>query len=89
MSGYQIVHLPDTVTVARSIVRDRRVSASDLGVYVRFVDAAEMFHTPDIDLLAGEMRMPREETEAAIARLVALEYLDDLSDRPVLVQPEA
>jgi hypothetical protein len=82
VNEYSAVHHPDSIQVTETIVNDRKVSATDLGVYARFLYAATMWHRPDLDLLVNEFHMPREETEASLVRLVAMEYLEPSEKRP-------
>lgn len=81
MPSYDVVHDPAAVMIHHKVITSRQLSAQDLGVYVRFGYAATMWHTPDLDLLVSEFKMPREETEAALQRLVALELLDEMPER--------
>lgn len=80
MPSYNIVGSPEAVALPVAVISDRRLSATDLGVYARFVYAATMWTYPDLEVLVREFRMPREETEAALLRLEALGILEEMPD---------
>jgi hypothetical protein len=81
MPRYSIVAAPESVALPVAAISDRRLSATDLGVYARLTYAATMWTHPDLELLVKEFRMPREETEAALLRLEALGILEEIPDR--------
>lgn len=80
MTDYNIVDVPEVVVLPMAAISDRRLSATDLGVYVRFAYASTMWTHPNLELLVKTFHMPREETEAALLRLEAFGVLEEMPD---------
>lgn len=68
---------PYLLAVPHRPITDSRLSAADVGVYMRCRWLGEIcFPYGDLDWLIAELRMPPEETRASVRRLVELGYLD-------------
>lgn len=68
---------PYLLAVPHQPITDSRLSAADVGVYMRCRWLGEIcFPYGDLDWLIAELRMPPEETRASVRRLIELGYLD-------------
>ncbi|MCQ8772091.1 hypothetical protein [Streptomyces telluris] len=68
---------PYTLVVAHDPITDPRLSATDLGVYLRcrwLLDICAPYGP--LDWLISELRMPKTETHESVQRLVELGYLE-------------
>ncbi|MER6023612.1 hypothetical protein [Streptomyces anulatus] len=83
MSGPEPVRLrtdsgsPYTITVPHDVVTDRRLSAMDVGVYMRCRWLMDLcFPYGDLAWLITELGMPDAETRDSVRRLVELGHLE-------------
>ncbi|MCF3106946.1 hypothetical protein IPZ58_36100 [Streptomyces roseoverticillatus] len=68
---------PYTVVVTHDPITDPRLSATDLGVYLRCRWLLDIcFPYGDLDWLISELKMPKTETHESVQRLVELGYLE-------------
>ncbi|MEJ8654922.1 hypothetical protein WKI65_44500 [Streptomyces sp. MS1.AVA.3] len=68
---------PYTVVVTHDPITDRRLSATDLGVYLRCRWLLDIcFPYGNLDWLITELRMPEAETRDSVRRLVELGYFE-------------
>ncbi len=68
---------PYLLAVPHRPITDSRLSAADVGVYMRCRWLGEICAPyGDLDWLIAELQMPPEETRASVRRLVELGYLD-------------
>ncbi|MGW6744880.1 hypothetical protein ACWGDX_29790 [Streptomyces sp. NPDC055025] len=68
---------PYVLAVSHRPITDSRLSAADVGVYMRCRWLGEICGPyGGLDWLMAELRMPPEETRASVGRLVELGYLD-------------
>lgn len=82
MTRIGIAHSVDATQIPWSVINDRRLASADLGTYVRFAYAAQLYDRPDIGILVREFKMPRAETEASLQRLIALGLLEEFPGLP-------
>ncbi|MGW2183646.1 hypothetical protein ACWCXX_37635 [Streptomyces sp. NPDC001732] len=70
---------PDVIVISHDPITDPRLSATDLGVYLRcrwLLDICAPYG--DLDWLIAELSMPDTETRESVRRLVDLGYLEML-----------
>lgn len=68
---------PYLLAVPHRPITDSRLSAADVGVYMRCRWLGEVcVPYGDLDWLIAELRMPPEETRASVRRLIELGYLE-------------
>ncbi|MCF2131004.1 hypothetical protein L1I79_31955 [Strepomyces sp. STD 3.1] len=68
---------PYLLAVPHRPITDSRLSAADVGVYMRCRWLGEICAPyGDLDWLIAELQMPPEETRASVRRLVELGYVD-------------